>query len=127
MRGVSFLGVLVAGLIVGYIYKTQYAGTGTSPIEPVRQTIDVVGVKNDLIGIAHAERDYQALNSKYGSMDELVSSGTLRMLKPGRDGYTYDVESTDQNFRVVAHCPKSTLPGCTDYSVDSTMELQAAQ
>jgi hypothetical protein len=28
---------------------------------------------------------------------------------------------------VVAHCPKSTLPGCTDYSVDSTMELQAAQ
>jgi hypothetical protein len=121
------IGVLVAVLIVGYIYKTQYGGSAATAVAPVRQTIDVVGVKNDLIGIAHAERDYQALNSKYGSMDELTSSGTLRMLKPSRDGYTYDVETSDQDFRAVAHCPKATLPSCTDYSVDSTMEVQAAQ
>jgi hypothetical protein len=127
MRGFSLIGVLVAGLIVGYIYKTQYAGTATTAVAPVRQTIDVVGVKNDLMGIAHAERDYQALNLKYGSMDDLTSSGTLRMVKPGRDGYTYEVTTTDQNFRVVAHCPKSTLPNCTDYAVDSTMDIEPVQ
>lgn len=125
MRGVSALGVLIAGLVVGYIYKTQYGGSAATAVAPVRQTIDVVGVKNDLIGIAHAERDYQALNSKYASMDELVSSGTLRMVKPGRDGYTYQVETTDQDFRAIAHCPKATLPACTDFAIDSTMEVQA--
>jgi|SRR5580698_8808129 hypothetical protein len=124
MRGVSFLGVLVAGLIVGYIYKTQYGGSGATAVAPVRQTIDVVGVKNDLIGIAHAEREYMVQNGKYTSLEALTSSGTLTMLKPSRDGYTYEVSTEDQNFHAIAHCPKSTMPGCTDFAIDSTMEVQ---
>jgi hypothetical protein len=127
MRGVSFLGVLVAGLIVGYIYKTQYGGSAGAAVAPVRQTIDVVGVKNDLLGIAHAEREYQVQNGKYVSLEELTSSGTLTMLKPTRDGYTYEVLPDEQNFRAIAHCPKSTMPHCTDFAIDSTMEVQAVQ
>jgi hypothetical protein len=127
MRGVSFLGVLIAGLIAGYIYKTQYGGSATTAVQPVRQTIDVVGVKNDLIGIAHAEREYMVQNGKYTSLEELTSSGTLTMLKPTRDGYTYDATAEDGNFRAIAHCPKSTMPGCTDLAIDSTMEVQPVQ
>jgi hypothetical protein len=127
MRGVSFLGVLIAGLIVGYIYKTQYGGSGAKAVAPIRQTIDVVGVKNDLIGIAHAEREYQVQSGKYASLQELVSSGTLTMVKTSRDGYTYDVVNDDQNFRAIAHCPNSTMPGCTDFAIDSTMEVQPVQ
>ncbi len=89
-----------------------------------RQTIDVIGVKTDLLGIAQSERVYQAGHGSYASLDELVSSGAMSMAKPGRDGYTYNVETSADGFRVVAHCPSATSPGCTNYSVDQTMEVQ---
>jgi hypothetical protein len=127
MRGVSALGVLIAALIIGYIYKAQYGGSAGAAVAPVRQTIDVVGVKNDLIGIAHAEREYMVQNGKYTSLEELTSSGTLTMLKPSRDGYTYEATAEDGNFHAIAHCPKSTMPSCTDFAVDSQMEVQPVQ
>jgi hypothetical protein len=127
MRGVSMLGILIAALIVGYIYKTQYGGSAQMAVAPVRQTIDVVGVKNDLIGIAHAEREYQVQSGKYASLEELTSSGTLTMTKTSRDGYTYEVVNDEQNFRAIAHCPKSTMPGCTDFAIDSTMVVSPVQ
>jgi hypothetical protein len=125
MRGAGgMLGILIVALISGLLYKYYFAGSSTSIVAPARQAIDVVGVKNDLIGIAHAEREYQVQSGKYASMDELVSSGTLTMLKASRDGYTYQVVNDEQSFQAIAHCPKTTLPGCTDFSVDSTMEIQ---
>ena len=115
--------VLVAAVIMLFIYKnsltqSQAAGAGTPT-----QTIDVVGVKNDLLAIAQAERAYQVENGSVGSLDELVSSGAMSMKKSGRDGYTYGVESSGDAFRVTAHCP-SGLAGCTNYVVDQTMEVR---
>ncbi|MGA8036925.1 MAG: hypothetical protein WA823_10005 [Candidatus Acidiferrales bacterium] len=127
MRGGGILGILIVAVITAFVYKYYFAGSADKAVAPVRQTIDVVGVKNDLIGIAHAERDYQVQSGKYASMDELVSSGTLTMLKSGRDGYTYEVVNDEQTFRAIAHCPKATLPGCSDYFIDSTMEVQPVQ
>jgi len=91
------------------------------------QTIDTVGVKNDLIGIAQAERVYQIDHNSYASLDELVSSGALTMRKTGRDGYTYDAQTSDSTFRVIAHCPAATSPGCTSFVIDDTMEIQPTQ
>ncbi len=81
-------------------------------------------MKNDLIGIAQAERAYQAEHGSYASLDDLISSGGLTMKKTARDGYTYDVETSASGFRAVAHCPAATSPGCQNYSVDQTMEVQ---
>src|SRR5271167_2327495 len=107
----SLAGLLVVALIVGGAYKYYFSkleseGTGTP-----QQTIDIVGVKNDLLAIAQAERAYQAEHGSYASLDELKSSGAMTMVKPGRDGYTYDVETSSAGFRVVAHCPTATSPG----------------
>jgi len=115
--------VLVAAAIMLFIYKnsltqSQAAGAGTPT-----QTIDVVGVKNDLLAIAQAERAYQVEHGSVGSLDELVSSGAMSMKKSGRDGYTYGVESSGDGFRVTAHCP-SGLAGCTNYVVDQSMEVR---
>ena len=123
----SLIGLIVVLVISGLIYKnyfaqTQSAGTGTPA-----QTIDVVGVKNDLIGIAQAERNYQVQHDSYASsVDELVSSGAMTLTKPGREGYTYSIETSGESFRVIAHCPSATFPGCTNYAVDQTMEVQPA-
>jgi hypothetical protein len=122
----SLIGLLIVALISVLAYrfyfsKMESAGTGT----PV-QTIDVVGVKNDLIAIAQAERAYQAEHGSYTSLDELNSSGAMTMTKTSRDGYTYDVETSATGFRAIAHCPAATSPGCTNWAVDETMEVQQA-
>lgn len=126
MRGGGLIGLLVVALIVGLAYKYYFAAPAGSPVSTPVQTIDVVGVKNDLIGIAQAERAYQALNGKYTSLDELISSGNLRMEKTSRDGYTYEVVAADDTFRAIAHCPTATLPNCSNFQVDQTMEVRAA-
>jgi hypothetical protein len=120
----SLAGLLIVALLAALVYKyyfssLQSAGTGTPA-----QTIDIVGVKNDLIGIAQAERAHQAMQGSYTSLDALISSGELTMKQTGRNGYTYSVETTDQSFRAIAHCPTATFPGCSNYAVDQSMEVQ---
>jgi hypothetical protein len=124
----SLVGLLVVALIAVLVYKfyfSQGQSTGMGGATPL-QTINVVGVKNDLLAIAQAERAYQAEHGSYVSLDELTSSGALTMTKSGRDGYTYEVESSSSRFRVVARCPAATSPGCTNYAIDQTMEIQTA-
>jgi hypothetical protein len=127
MRGIgNILGLLVVALIALLVYKFYFSKTASTGTGTPLQTIDVVGVKGDLLGIAQAERTYQAEHGSYTSLDELTSSGSLTMTKSGRDGYTYEVQSSTSEFHVIAHCPTATQPGCTNYSVDQTMEVVAA-
>ncbi len=125
MRGlgsiISILVVAVIGLLVYRFYFTQTSSTGAAT---PAQTINVVGVKNDLLSIAQAERAYQAEHNSIASLDELVSSGEMSLKKSGRDGYTYAVESSGDGFRVTARCAASAA-SCTNYAVDQTMEVRA--
>jgi hypothetical protein len=122
----SLVGLLVVALIAGMIYKSYFQRLqATGAATPV-QTINIVGVKNDLIGIAQAERAYQAEHGSYGSLSDLTSSGALAMKTSGRDGYLYDLDFSDQSFRAIAHCPAATQPGCQNWSVDQTMEVEPA-
>jgi len=123
----SLLGLLIVAAIAGLIYKYYFSqGAQSTEIKNPVQTIDVVGVKNDLIGIAQAERMYQAQNGSYGSLDQLASSGAMTIKKSGRDGYTYEAQVSSDGFRIVAHCPAATVPSCTNYAVDQTMEVLPA-
>jgi hypothetical protein len=128
MRGIgNILGLLVVALIALLVYKfyftsSQTTGGGATPM----QTIDIVGVKGDLLSIAQAERAYMAEHGAYATMEQLTSSGALTMTKSNRDGYTYDVQVYEADFHVTAHCPTSTQPGCKDYVVGPSMEVQQA-
>jgi hypothetical protein len=128
MRALGGLaGLLIVALIAAMTYKFYFEKSASvSGASTPAQTIDVVGVKNDLLSIGQAERVYQAEHGTYASMDDLVSSGAMSLRKTGRDGYTYDVNTSTDNFQVVAHCPAATSPGCTNYSIDQTMNIQTA-
>jgi hypothetical protein len=124
MRGIAGLvSVLVVALIAGVIYKVYFAQMHSAGAGTPSQTIDVVGVKNDLISIAQSERAYQAEHNSYGSLDDLVSSGTMSMKKSGRDGYVYGATASGETFLVTATCPAATSPGCTNLSIDQDMEI----
>lgn len=129
MRGIgNILGLLVVALIALLVYKFYFVSStspGASLSKPM-QTIDIVGVKNDLLSIGQAERVYMAQHGSYASLDELTSSGALTMAKTGRDGYTYEVQTTSSDFQAIAHCPAATQPGCKDYVVNSSLEVQQA-
>jgi len=122
---ISLVIVVAIALVIYKSYFSQLQASGAEAGAPTR-TIDVVGVKNDLLAIAQAERLYQAQHGSYGSMSELVSSGAMALAKPGRDGYTYEVETAATSFHVVARCPAAASPGCANYAVDDTMEVQPA-
>jgi hypothetical protein len=123
----SLVGLLVVAATVGLIYRYYFSqNQQAAPISHPTQTIDVIGVRNDLLGMAQAERIYQTQHSGYGSLDDLVSSGAMTVKKSGRDGYTYEAEVSTESFRIIAHCPRATQPGCTNYFIDQTMEVQAA-
>lgn len=85
----SVIGLVVVAAIVLLSYKIYFSklGTGSGATGGPTQTIDIVGVKGDLLSIAQAERIYQTQHGSYASLDDLVSSGALSMRKDGRDGY----------------------------------------
>jgi hypothetical protein len=122
----SLIGLLVVALIAGMIYKSYFQGLQASGATTPAQTINIVGVKNDLIGIAQAERAYQAEHGTYASLDDLTSSGALTMKSTSRDGYAYDVNFSAQTFRAFTRCPVASQPGCQNWSVDQTMEVQSS-
>jgi competence protein ComGC len=120
----SMIGLLVVVVIVILVYQFYFSKGQSSGVETPAQTINIVGVKNDLVGIAQAERAYQAEHGSYASLNDLTSSGSLTMQNRSRQGYTYDIETSALGFRAVAHCPATTNPGCENYFVDQTMEVQ---
>jgi hypothetical protein len=99
MRGLVTIllgAALVFGIYHFYFKKMPTTDEGTAPT----QAISLIGVREDLILIAHAENNYIGLNGHCVSLDELISSGTLAMSHPDRDGYTYSIQCSGNEFTV---------------------------
>ena len=89
-------------IVVGfgaYLYTRQaqsVTAVGSNP----ETTIEVTGVRNDLMAMANAERRYFASNSKYASIEELRSNGDIAI--PHRRSYSYSAQASDTNFKIIA-------------------------
>jgi hypothetical protein len=123
-RVFGFLGAIVTMAIGMYIYslqvKTLTPGAGSSNPEVVTT---IAGVKNDLIGIANAERGYLATQGKYASLDELIS-GNYISIRGERPPYIYDVEITSGSFRATA--TRTTKGTPAQLWITESMEVQAS-
>src|ERR1700674_3865190 len=123
-RVLGFLGTIVTMAIGMYIYslqiKTLTPGAGNGSSEEVAT---IVGVKNDLIGIANAERGCLAAQGKYVSLDELISGNFISM-KSERPPYIYDVETTSSSFRATA--TRTTKGAPAQLWITETMQVQAS-
>lgn len=125
MRGT--FGFLVLVIVVGigmYIYSQQAQSvSGSAPNANPETTANVIGVKNDLIAIANAERQFNADQGHYASLDELTS-GRYMTIRGGRAPYTYNVETSGSSFRVTAD---TTAPGAPPHLwVDDSMVVQSS-
>jgi hypothetical protein len=103
----ALIGLIVAAaLAFGVYYLTVKKMPGTDSGTAPTQAISLTGVRMDLLQIAQAERSNIALNSSCASLDELISSHSLSMQRPERDGYSYTVECSGSDFTATArHAP----------------------
>lgn len=123
-RVLGFLGTIITLAIGMYIYSTQVKSLtpGAESGNP-EETANIVGVKNDLISIANAERGYLASQGKYASLDELKSTNYISV-KGERPPYIYDVELTSSSFRATA--TRTTKGAPAQLWIDESMQVQAS-
>jgi hypothetical protein len=123
-RLIGFVGTVVTLAIGMYIYslqvKTLTPGAGGGNSEDV---VTITGVKNDLIGIANAERGYLATEGKYASLDEL-KAGNYISIRAERPPYVYEVETTSGSFRATA--TRTTKGAPAQLWITETMQVEAS-
>jgi hypothetical protein len=123
-RVLGFLGTIITMAIGMYIYSVQVktltpgAGSGNS-----EEVANITGVKNDLIGIANAERSYWASQGKYASLDELKSTNYIS-IRGERPPYIYDVETTSSSFRATA--TRTTKGAPAQLWIDDSMQVEVS-
>ena len=123
-RAFGFIGTMIVMAVGMYIYSIQLkdtstTGAGGSPTG----TANIVGVKNDLIGIANAERGYFATQQKYASLDELISGNYLTIQRQ-RPPYAYDVDITPSGFQATATRDSAGAPA--QLWIDETMQIKSS-
>ena len=127
----SLVSLMITASIGLGIYMYTLKQAAPAPGMVVTQTISIVGVKNDLVSIAQAERMYFAQNGSYADLQTLISSGTMNLTRTSRDGYSYSVETSGSTFTATAiyTAPPIDNPGHVTpphfptYSIDQTMEV----
>ena len=122
-RATAFLGLIIALATGAWLFtqRTQQPDMAGNP----RATVDVVGVKNDLIALAQAERRYFARESRYASIDELRSAGDISMPSNNRGPYAYTVDSGDSGFRITAtYTGPAEAQAVPSLTIDESMQIR---
>ncbi len=122
----GLLGLVIALAIGAYIYSRQARSLSPAGTANVRATVDLTGVRRDLLNIANAERRHFATEAKYVSFDDLLTTGELSAAAKTRGPYTYDVDFTETTFHATATCAGDPPPGLPRIlSVDDKMEFHS--
>jgi hypothetical protein len=119
--------VVVAGVLLGFyafsLKKLPVTDSGTA----ATQAISLTGVRSDLLSIANAERGNVALNGQCASVGDLISSGSLSMSRPERDGYSYSVECSGPDFTITARhapAPAGSQIRYPTLAIDQSMQIR---
>ena len=119
----SILGLVIVVAIIWFVVKSQFT-QGPTGGQPPKETIDVVGVKTDLLAIAQAERMYLASHGSYASMDQLQQEGSLAFSGASRRGYNYTADVDDgQHFKITGTPSDPAKAGWPTLSIDETMQV----
>ena len=121
------IAVLVAAAAAFGIYHYYFKSMpttdeGTAPT----QAISLTGVRSDLLQIAQAERTYIATNGHCASLSELISSNTLSIPRTERDGYTYSVDCSGNDFTATARhlpAPAGSPIRYPNLAIDANMQV----
>lgn len=98
MRVFGFLGVLVVLGVGFFLYQRSVADIpGGSPTAQ----IDTTAIRQRLLTIAQTERQYQASNGTYATLEQLAGDNLLPG-GTGQRGYTFTADVTATGFTITA-------------------------
>jgi hypothetical protein len=111
----SFIAILIVAGAGMYIYMQQTkavspGGVGGSTANP-RATIDLVGVKNDMLQFARAEQQHLASEGKYLSLEEMRAAGDTGLPGDGRGPFQYSIDASTTTFTVNATFNGTAIEG----------------
>ncbi|HLJ86424.1 MAG TPA: hypothetical protein VKZ53_06350 [Candidatus Angelobacter sp.] len=122
-RVLSLIAVLLVMAAGAYVYMKQAQGVTPTGATAPNAAVDLVGVKNDLLAIANAERHHGTQFGKYVSIEELRAAGDLVMARSNRGPYDYTADTADNTFRIVATYSGPDLAMPKTITVDESMEV----
>lgn len=123
-RAFGFLTLIAVVAAGAYIYMRQTQSVMTAGTKSPTATIDLIGVRNDLLSIAQAERSHAAMQGSYVSIEALRAQGELVMERNNRGPYSYSAEISDSSFRIVATYSGPENSGMPKtMSIDQTMQI----
>ena len=124
-RAVGFIAVLLVVVVGAWYYlKTTQSASPAGTNNPTA-TVNLAGVKNDLVTLANAERRHFASEGKYVSIDELRSNGDISMPTNQRGPYSYSADVTATGFRITATCSGACAGLPASFSIDETMQISS--
>jgi hypothetical protein len=120
MRAFGLISVIIV-LGVGFFVYQRRAADVMQDGSPQEQ-IDVTAIRQRLLTIAQTERQYQAANGKYATLEELASEQLL----PGgteQRGYTYTAEIGATGFTITATPTDAAKTGWPTLEVTEAMTV----
>jgi hypothetical protein len=110
-RAFSFIGLIIVVAIMMYLYAKQSSSTGVegSTSNP-KATVNLAGVKNDLLRFATAERQHMASEGHYVSLSEMRAAGDTGLPNDSRGPFTYSIDATGDSFTVTATYTQGPAP-----------------
>jgi hypothetical protein len=123
-RAFGFVTLIIVVAAGAYIYMRQTQGVMQAGTSSPTATVDLMGVRSDLLAIAQAERSHAAIAGSYVSLDALRSGGDLAMARTNRGPYNYSAEISDSGFRIAATWTGPESAGMPKtISIDQTMQI----
>jgi hypothetical protein len=120
MRAFGLIAVVLVLFAGFFIYQRSATEVmeGGSP----QEQIDVTAIRQRLLTIAQTERQYQASNGKYATLEELASEQLL----PGgveQRGYTYTADIAATGFTITATPTDASKQGWPTLQVTEAMTV----
>jgi hypothetical protein len=123
----SFLGLLAAVAVGAYVYSHQAGSilSSTNTSAP-GATVNLIGIQNDLLALANAERRHFAQEGKYVSLDELRSSGDIDWKANRRGPCSYNASVGETGFQITATCSGQAASDTPrTFRIDETMQMRS--
>jgi hypothetical protein len=120
MRAFGLIGVLIVLCAGFFIY--QRSAANVSDGESLLAQVDATAIRQKLLTIAQAERQYQAANGKYATLEQLSDADLL----PGGTelrGYTFAALVSGNGFTVTATPTDREKEGWPVFDIDERMQV----
>jgi hypothetical protein len=121
MRAFGLIAVLIVLGVGFYVYQQRAATMMPGGASPTEQ-IDVTAIRQRLLTIAQTERNYQATNGKYATLEELAAENLL----PGgteQRGYQYSAEIRGTGFTITATPTDPKKQGWPTLEISESMQV----